>query len=110
MVGRFESVVLRGAAVACRVARLAGEDAGHPRSWAMSDAVPRQPGGRTGVRARDFDRRAGVRRVVTISDPTAFIRANTNLGQAALVPEISLYLASEITPIWQATEDWLHER
>jgi predicted nicotinamide N-methyase len=27
-----------------------------------------------------------------------------------LVPEIMLYLATEITPIWQATEDWLHER
>lgn len=24
-----------------------------------------------------------------------------------MVPEISLYLATEITPIWQATEDWL---
>ena len=29
---------------------------------------------------------------------------------APLVPEIELYLASEITPIWQATEDWLHEQ
>ncbi len=28
-------------------------------------------------------------------------------GRAALVPEIALHLASEITPIWQATEDWL---
>jgi predicted nicotinamide N-methyase len=39
----------------------------------------------------------------------AFIRANTVLSVAPLVPEIALYLASEITPIWQATEDWLHE-
>lgn len=26
------------------------------------------------------------------------------------MPEIALYLATEITPIWQATEDWLRER
>lgn len=38
-----------------------------------------------------------------------FIRANTVRGRAALVPEIALLLASEITPIWQATEDWLRE-
>jgi predicted nicotinamide N-methyase len=37
----------------------------------------------------------------------AFIRANTVLGRAPLVPEFQLYLATEITPIWQATEDWL---
>nr|WP_232479042.1 50S ribosomal protein L11 methyltransferase [Roseomonas rosulenta] len=27
-----------------------------------------------------------------------------------MVPEIALHLASEITPIWQATESWLAER
>ncbi len=42
--------------------------------------------------------------------PSGFIRANTCLGSAPLVPEIALYLATEITPIWQATEDWLRER
>jgi predicted nicotinamide N-methyase len=47
---------------------------------------------------------------VTGADPEGFIRGNTCLGVAPLVPEITLYLASEITPIWQATEDWLHER
>ena len=36
-----------------------------------------------------------------------FIRANTTLAHAPLVPEIALHLASEITPIWQATEAWL---
>jgi len=39
-----------------------------------------------------------------------FIRANTVLGAAPLVPEIRLHLATEITPIWQATEAWLAER
>ncbi len=47
---------------------------------------------------------------MTGTDPDAFIRANTSPGVAPLVPEIALYLASAITPIWQATEDWLRER
>jgi len=40
---------------------------------------------------------------------TSFLRANTRLGHAALVPEIALHLATEITPIWQVTEDWLRQ-
>jgi predicted nicotinamide N-methyase len=39
-----------------------------------------------------------------------FIRANTVLAGAPLVPEIALYLATEITPIWQATEDRLRDQ
>ena len=39
----------------------------------------------------------------------AFIRANTILTTAPHVPEIRLYLATEITPIWQATETWMAE-
>jgi len=38
-----------------------------------------------------------------------FVRAQTLPGRAPLVPEIVLHLASEITPIWQATEAWLSE-
>jgi predicted nicotinamide N-methyase len=44
-----------------------------------------------------------------VTDAGAFIRAHTTPGRAALVPEILLHLATEITPIWQASEDWLHE-
>jgi predicted nicotinamide N-methyase len=40
-------------------------------------------------------------------DPAEFIRANTAVEAPPLVPEIRLYLASEITPIWQATEETL---
>jgi predicted nicotinamide N-methyase len=36
-----------------------------------------------------------------------FIRAHTGIARAPLVPEIALHLATEITPIWQATEAWL---
>ena len=39
----------------------------------------------------------------------AFVRANTVPVRPPLVPELTLYLATEITPIWQATEDWLRE-
>ncbi len=37
----------------------------------------------------------------------AFIDANTAIGRPALVPEVGLHLATEITPIWQASEAWL---
>jgi predicted nicotinamide N-methyase len=47
---------------------------------------------------------------VTAPDAEAFVAAHTALARPALVPEIELYLATEITPIWQATEDWLAER
>jgi len=40
-------------------------------------------------------------------DPAVFIRRNTAITAPPLVPEIQLYLASEITPIWQATEETL---
>lgn len=39
-----------------------------------------------------------------------FVRANTVPARAKLVPEIALNLATEITPIWQATEIWLAEK
>jgi predicted nicotinamide N-methyase len=45
-----------------------------------------------------------------VSDPEAFVRANTVVASAPLVPELSLHLASEITPIWQATENWLQQK
>ena len=37
----------------------------------------------------------------------SFVRANTAIETAPLVPEIRLHLASEILPIWQATEEEL---
>lgn len=44
-----------------------------------------------------------------MSDAAAFLRAHTVIERPSLVPEIPLYLATEITPIWQATETWLAE-
>ena len=46
---------------------------------------------------------------MTISDPTAFILANTRLQVVPHAPEISLWLADEITPIWKLTEEELGE-
>lgn len=37
-------------------------------------------------------------------DKDAFIRANTVLAAPPLVPEIRLYMASEVLPLWQRTE------
>ena len=40
-------------------------------------------------------------------DPTLFVRANTAIVAPPLVPEIRLHLATEVTPIWQASEESL---
>jgi predicted nicotinamide N-methyase len=40
-------------------------------------------------------------------NPEAFIRANAALLAPPLVPEIKLYLATEVVPLWRATEDEL---
>jgi predicted nicotinamide N-methyase len=42
--------------------------------------------------------------------PEEFVSAQTAISRAPLVPEIALHLASEITPIWQATEAWLADQ
>jgi len=40
--------------------------------------------------------------------PEAFIRANTAIGAARLAPEVKLYLATDITPLWHASEAFLN--
>lgn len=46
-----------------------------------------------------------------MSDPrAAFVRGQTVLATAALVPEIRLHLATEVTPLWRATEAALAAR
>lgn len=42
-----------------------------------------------------------------MTDPAVFIRANTAIAAPPLLPEIRLHLATEITPLWQATEETL---
>ena len=39
--------------------------------------------------------------------PEDFIRANTRLEAPPLVPEVRLHLASEVVPLWEATEEEL---
>jgi predicted nicotinamide N-methyase len=41
--------------------------------------------------------------------PEDFIKTNAALTAPPLVPEIELYLASEVVPLWRATEDALAE-
>jgi predicted nicotinamide N-methyase len=43
-------------------------------------------------------------RMATPEARRSFIQAQTTLAQPPLTPEIKLYLATEITPIWEATE------
>ncbi len=46
---------------------------------------------------------------IVLGDPAQFIRDHTVLTQTPLVPEVSLYVASEMLPIWQMTEDEMHK-
>lgn len=39
-----------------------------------------------------------------MTDDAAFIRANTALASPPLTPELTLHLATEVTPLWEATE------
>jgi predicted nicotinamide N-methyase len=40
-------------------------------------------------------------------DPAVFVRRNAAISAPPLIPEIRLHLATEITPIWHATEETL---
>jgi predicted nicotinamide N-methyase len=42
-----------------------------------------------------------------VTDAARFVRDNTRVEAPPLVPEIRLHLATEVTPIWQATEETL---
>lgn len=42
-----------------------------------------------------------------ITDPAAFLAANTRLQPVPHAPEISLWLADEVTPLWRLTEEEL---
>ncbi len=44
-----------------------------------------------------------------MTDPEAFIRANTEIASASLVPELRLHLATEVVALWQATEATLEK-
>lgn len=46
---------------------------------------------------------------MTPLDPAAFILAHTRLQPVSHAPEISLWLADEVTPIWRLTEEKLGE-
>ncbi|MGE4481832.1 class I SAM-dependent methyltransferase [Acidocella sp.] len=41
------------------------------------------------------------------AEPGNFVKSTTVVNASSLVPEIKLYLASELTPLWQATEEFL---
>jgi predicted nicotinamide N-methyase len=41
------------------------------------------------------------------SDRTQFVRSHTQITAPSLVPEVRLHLATEVTPLWTATQDFL---
>jgi len=41
---------------------------------------------------------------MSFKDPGEFIRANTAIASPSLLPELRLHLATEVTPLWLATE------
>ncbi len=45
-----------------------------------------------------------------MSESQSFIRAHTALASPPLLPEITLHLATEMTPLWWATETWLESK
>ncbi len=57
---------------------------------------------------RATDRNSGDRsRPPTTPDYEAFVRANTAVAVPPLTPEIRLHLASEVVPLWEASEEEL---
>ncbi len=46
---------------------------------------------------------------MSLTDPASFVRENTRPNGVPLVPEIELFLADELVPIWQLTEEELSE-
>lgn len=41
---------------------------------------------------------------MTHADPATFVRTNTAIAHPSLLPEMRLHLATEVTPLWEATE------
>ena len=41
---------------------------------------------------------------MTHADPATFVRTNTAVAHPSLLPELRLHLATEVTPLWEATE------
>ncbi len=46
----------------------------------------------------------------SLTDRLAFVRAHTVPAAPPLLPELRLHMATEVTPLWQATEDWLERQ
>jgi predicted nicotinamide N-methyase len=46
----------------------------------------------------------------TARDPISFICSHTALASPPLLPEMTLHLATEMTPLWWATETWLESK
>lgn len=59
--------------------------------------------------ARVVEPRPGTLSRASLAERQAFVRAHTTLARVPFVPEIQLYTATDVTPLWQATQAWLGE-
>lgn len=44
------------------------------------------------------------------AENAAFVRSHTELRPVPLLPDVRIYTATEVVPIWRATETWLADR
>lgn len=51
--------------------------------------------------------RPSILRESLLDERLAFVREHTALARPALVPELVLHTATELTPLWRATQEWL---
>src|SRR5690606_15633917 len=97
-----------------RAVRLAGDRCGPGPADRLPRQVRVQPHRRLAAACRHRRREslAGPGRVSTLlgQRPEDFIRANTRLEAPPLVPEVKLHLASEVVPLWEATEEELAQQ
>src|SRR3546814_349881 len=93
-----------------RPVRLAGRRRRSRPAGKLPGQVQVQPPCRLAAAGRHYRQQPlDLRRVTALlrQPPEDFIRANTRLEAPPLVPEVKLHLASEVVPLWEATEEEL---
>ena len=98
--GRARRMVLGRARRRDGAASLAGGARRYRPPGRLPCQIPLEPRARLADARRD---RCRSRDLSSPLDPALFVRRNTAVAAPPLVPEIRLHLATEVTPIWQAT-------
>jgi predicted nicotinamide N-methyase len=56
---------------------------------------------------RDVHEEPGTLATSSIAERQAFVRQHTLVAEVPLVPEVRIYTATDVTPLWRATQAWL---